>query len=136
MWLRRLAVVAAVAAVVSPAIRDRDSFPLSTYPVYASVRPRTATLDTAFGVDGDGRERRLSMAVIAATDDPLIAASRVSDAVRSGTSGVLCRLIASRAPDGLIEIVVVGETHDVVDSARGDDSLVSRTVHARCRVGP
>ena len=37
-WRRSLTVVVAVAVLVSPALRDHDSFPLSTYPVYASAR--------------------------------------------------------------------------------------------------
>ena len=123
-------------AVVSPAIRDRDSFPLSTYPVYASAGSRTRTLATAFGVNADGTERRLSMSVIAATDDPLIAASRLADAIAAGDAVELCEQIARRVPAGVAEVVVTSELHDVVEAARGAYSLLSRTVHARCRSAP
>lgn len=123
----------AIVAVVSPAIRDRDSFPLSTYPVYASARSRTSTLATAFGVGVDGTERRLTMSVIAATDDPLIAESRVADAIAAGRAIELCEQIAQRVPVGVIAVVVTSELHDLVEAALGADSLLSRTVHARCR---
>jgi hypothetical protein len=130
---RRLLAAAAILAVVSPTIREHDSFPLSTYPVYASVRPRSATFATAFGENADGSEHRLAMSVIAATDDPLIAAGRVADAVADGRAGELCRQIARRVPAGVVAVVVTTEVHDVVEAARGRHSLLSRTVHARCR---
>ena len=64
----RLAVVVVGAAVlISPALRDHDSFPLSTYPVYASARAREATFVTAQGRRVDGSVQRLSMEVIART---------------------------------------------------------------------
>lgn len=119
--------------MVSPAIGDRDSFPLSTYPVYASTRSRTTTFATAFGENANGTERRLAMSVIAATDDPLIAESRVADAIDAGQAVELCEQIARRAPIGLTVVVVTSETHDVVEAARGAQSLLSRTIHARCR---
>lgn len=122
--------------VVSPAIRDRDSFPLSTYPIYASARSRTATFATAFGENDDGTEHHLTMSVIAATDDPLIAESRVADAIAGDQAIELCAQIARRVPSDVAVVVVASEVHDVVDSARGRTSLLSRTVHARCRRTP
>lgn len=133
-WRRNLAVVVGIAVLVSPALRDRDSFPLSTYPVYASARAREATFVTAHGQRADGSARRLSIDVIARTDDPLIAASRVGDAVAAGRADQLCAEIAARAPSDLVAIVVVRERHDVVDGARGEDSLLNREQLARCEV--
>ena len=128
-------VVAAVAVLVSPALRDHDSFPLSTYPVYASARSREATFVTAQGQRADGSARRLSIDVIARTDDPLIAASRVADAVASGRADELCAEIAGRVSSDVVAVVVVRERHDVVDGARGEDSLLSREQLSRCAVG-
>ncbi len=124
----------AVAVLVSPAIRDHDSFPLSTYPVYASARSRDATFVTAQGQRADGSARRLSIDVIARTDDPLIAASRVADAVAAGRADELCAEIAGRAPSDVVAVIVVRERHDVVDGARGEDSLLSREQLSRCAV--
>jgi hypothetical protein len=117
-------------------VRDHDSFPLSMYPVYAAARPREATFLTARGERADGSASRLSIDVIARTDDPLIAASRVARAVAAGQSDVLCMEIAARAPIDVVAVVVLRERHDVVEAARGDESLLHREQLARCAVAP
>jgi hypothetical protein len=129
---RLVAVVIGIVVLISPALRNVDSFPLSTYPVYATARSRTATFVTAHGERADGSERRLSIEVIAGSDDPLIAASRVADAVAAGRADDVCAQIAARAPSDVAVVVVVRERHDVVDGARGDDSLLHREQLARC----
>ena len=133
---RLAAVVVVIGVLVSPAVRDHDSFPLSTYPIYASARPREAEFITARGERADGSSRGLSMDVIARTDDPLIAASRVADAVATSGAHELCVSVAARAPHDVVAVVVVRERHDVVDAARGDDSLLSREELARCATTP
>ena len=131
---RLVAVVVGTVVLISPTLRDHDSFPLSTYPIYASARPRQATFVTAYGERADGSAHRLSIDVIARTDDPLIAASRVADAVAAGRADELCAEIAARAPSDVVAVVVVRERHDVVDGARGEDSLLQREQLARCTV--
>ena len=131
---RLVAVVVGTVVLISPALRDHDSFPLSTYPIYASVRPREATFVTAHGEGADGSAHRLSIDVIARTDDPLIAASRLADDVSAGRAEELCAEIAARAPSELVAVVVVREWHDVVDGARGEDSLLHGEQLARCTV--
>jgi hypothetical protein len=135
-WWPRLVIVAAVVVVVLPAVHQRDSFPLSTYPMYAAARPSVVTLPAAIGIEADGRRRYLPMAVVARTDDPLIAASLLRGYIRNGTAGALCAQIAARAPAGVVGVEVVEERHDVDGSARPAASLVDQTVHARCAVGP
>ena len=139
-WTRRLVTLAVLLAVISPAFRSRDSYPLSTYPVYATARARTGVLHTAVGVlEGGGRDR-LSLAVIADTDDPLIAEDRVADAVRDGRADVLCDTIAGRARQAAAEgrlpqhvaIEVVSEELDFVLTTAEKAPPLSRTVHARC----
>jgi hypothetical protein len=134
LW-RRAVAAGFVLVVVSPAVRNRDSFPLSIYPVYASVRARDAVIDTAFGESADGTERRLTMSEIAGTDDPLIAEQRVSSAIDSGRAGDLCARIASKVGEDVTAVVVVREVHDVVKAASGEASLRSRSVEARCEAG-
>jgi len=131
---RFLVTLAVLGLVTSPAVRDRDSFPLSTYPVYATVRGREMRIVTAVGEGIDGRETRLSMRVLAATDDPLIAEQRLADAVASGGAAALCTRIASRAPQEVLVVVVVTERHDVVNAAGGEPSRLERVTHARCPV--
>src|SRR5262249_40877964 len=95
-WWRRVVLVAVLAAVISPALRDRDSFPLSTYPMYAGTRGRVVSIATAVGVDATGRAHYLSLSSIADTDDPLIAESAVRHAINTGRAGALCVQIAER----------------------------------------
>jgi hypothetical protein len=131
-WRRRLITAAAIVAVASPALRDHDSIPLSTYPMYATARGDVATLATAVGVDGRGERHRLSMAIIARTDDPLIAESTVRGAVREGRAAELCRQIAGRVGEPIHSVEVVEERHDLVRRAAGEPSLIDRQVHATC----
>jgi hypothetical protein len=130
---RRLVVtVIVLLAVVSPALRDRDSFPLSTYPMYASARPDATAFPTVAGFDGDGAPVELSLAIIAETDDALIGRARVAQRIEQGAAAGLCAEVAGRAPADVARVEVVTELHDVVAQASGEDSLVDRSVHARC----
>jgi hypothetical protein len=130
-WRRVIALVV-VAAVVSPALRNRDSVPLSTYPMYATARGEVAVLGTAIGIDDQGATRRLSMDSIARSRDPLITESLVRTAIRDGEADVLCREIAGRVGNDIAEVEVVEERHDLERYAAGDPSLVRREVHAAC----
>jgi hypothetical protein len=132
---RLIGAAVVVIGVVSPVLRDRDSFPLSTYPVYASARPRTATFDTVIATRADGSSVHLSMAAIAGTDDPLIAQQRVRDAVSGDRADELCARVARRAPAAAAVIEVVTQVHDVVEAAEGRASLLRQTTHARCSAG-
>jgi hypothetical protein len=133
-WARRGVVVAALAGVVSPAARDRDSFPLSTQPMYADDQPRAVGFAFAVGYDALGVRRRLSLAAIARTDDALIAQSAVRDAIAGGRADVLCAEIATRVPDRIVRVEVVEEVHDVIAWAARRPSVVERAVRAGCAV--
>ncbi len=149
VWVRPAVSVAVVALVASPALRQRDSYPLSTYPVYAEARPATAQLPTAVGVTAAGDRVRLSPTVIGASDDPLIVADRVADAIAGSRADRLCLAIAERAiaeraiarrgvagRDGLTGVEVVTETVDLVATAADGAPPRNRTVHAACPVAP
>ena len=129
-----MVVLAVLLAVLSPAVRGRDSFPLSTYPMYAETRGEVVSISTAVGVDATGHRRPLSLRAIAATDDPLIAESTVDDAIRGGRADALCALIAGRVGPDVTRVEVVDERHDVVARALGRPSLVHRSVRASCAV--
>lgn len=131
---RRLVTVLVLLALVSPALRDRDSFPLSTYPMYASARPQTVWFSTVVGVDDAGEEVRLSLQTVARTDDALVGQSRVASAIERGVADELCAEVAERAPEGVARVEVVVERHDVVDRAAGRDSSLDRDVRASCEV--
>ncbi len=131
---------AVVGALVAPVVLDRDGFPLSTYPMYSSARGEEVTLATAQAVDPEGGASTLTLAVIGESDDPLVVAGELRDAIGDGRAEQRCVDIAERASrwDGLprdtVAVEVVTERHDVVAQVEGGDSLVERTVHARCEV--
>ncbi len=135
-WIRRAVTVAVLAAVVSPALRDHDSFPLSTYPMYAGTSGRVVSIATALGVDRAGAVHYLPLRAVADTDDPLIAESTVRQAINAHQTDALCADIAARTRDPMVTIEVVDERHDVVARAAGNESLLGRSVHARCPVAP
>lgn len=129
--------VLVLAALLSPVARDHDTFPLSTYPMFAGLRGRETTFATAVGIDRDGRVHRLSPRVIGGIDDPLVVISEVRNAIVDNRVRELCRAIAGRvdAPE-VVAVEVVSERHDTVDEVSGKKSLVERTVHGRCEVSP
>jgi len=133
---RWLLTVAVVAALLLPVVRDHDSFPLSTYPMYAHNRDRDVAFATVVGVTADERVVRLGLTTIADSDDALEAASLVRDEVRSGRADDLCRQVAARVDEQAVRVEVVTETHDAVAHTRGDPSLLAREVHATCPVEP
>ncbi len=126
----------AVAAVLSPALHERDSYPLSTYPMFSYDRGRVATIDTAVGYDTAGARERLSPTLIAGGIEVIHAAVTVTVAIERGDTDALCREIAARARsrDEFVRIEVVSETHDVIAYFDGDDEPTSVVVHASCEV--
>jgi hypothetical protein len=102
--------------------------------MYADRGSRVDTLATAVGVDAAGAVHRLSLATIAATDDPLIAESSLDEAIRTGRAEALCGQIAGRAGRSLVRIEIVEERHDLVARSKHKDSLLERRVDASCEV--
>jgi hypothetical protein len=129
------ACVAAVVVVVGlvPLALDRDSYPLSTYPMFSNRRSTAESVDTAVLIR-DGKLRRLSPSLIADTDEVILAAATVKRAIAAGTAATLCTEIAERV-GGRGEIEVVTERFDSVRWYEGDKEPLSRTVHARCPSG-
>jgi hypothetical protein len=137
---RILITAAVVGALVAPVALNRDGFPLSTYPMYSRSRGEAVTFATAQGVDGSGATTTLTLEVIGASDDPLIVAGELRDAIRNGRAQQRCEEIAVRAagwpdlPSEASTIEVVTERHDIVAQVEGTPSLLGRTVHASCEV--
>lgn len=123
-------------AVASPALRDRDSFPLSTYPMYASARSNVVAFPTVLGFDAEGARAPLALRAIARTDDALVGQARIRQAIEGGEADALCAEVAGRASDAVVRLEVVTERHDVVALTVGDDSLLDRSLHATCEVAP
>jgi hypothetical protein len=139
--VRILVTAAVVGALVAPMMLDRDSFPLSTYPMYSRVRGQLVTLATAQAVDAEGTTSALTLHVIGDSDDPLVVAGELRAALRDGRAQQRCVEIADRArewaglPADVVAVEVVTERHDAVAQVRGESSLIDRTVQARCEIG-
>ena len=138
---RRVASVVSVAAilvVLLPAWIERDSYPLSTYPMFSYRRARVEVVDTAVGYDTAGWRVRLTPTIIAGGREVIHAAVTVSTAIAQGDTDALCNEIAARATarrPPLARIEVVSETHDVITYFAGGATPLAVVVHASCEVG-
>ena len=129
--------VAVLTLVFSPVLRpsQRDSYPLSTYPMFSYNRGRESALPTAVGVTLDGQIRRLSPELISGGYEPVRAFATVEASIDNGDTADLCQEIAERtvnSRDDLVAIEVVTEVHDVVAWFEGQKEPSQRIVHARC----
>ncbi|MEZ5378562.1 MAG: hypothetical protein R2733_18805 [Acidimicrobiales bacterium] len=131
-WWPRVVTPIVIAALLSPAVRNTDSLPLSTYPMYSGTRSNVSSFVTASGIDREGSRRTLSALAIAESRDRLIAQSFLNDAVRRGDAGRVCEDIANRVNADLAAIEIATERHDTIARLRGEESLLERDVHASC----
>jgi hypothetical protein len=135
---RWLVTVAVALAVVAPALLPEasDGFPISTYPMFTSERDAVMALDTVVLVDGNDRQR-LSPAEIGGTDEIVLAAVTVTNAIRGGPEALarLCREVAARV-DGPGTIEIATETHDTVALLQDDAEARDVQVHERCPADP
>jgi hypothetical protein len=129
-----------VLVVLSPALRSspRDGFPLSNYPMFATDVGRTAVVDTARGLRADGTTVTLSPRLVTGTDEVILAASTVSNAVAEGPDRTarLCAEIAARLagrPD-VAQVRIATETLDAVDWFDGGTTPSAVEVRATCPV--
>jgi hypothetical protein len=115
-----------------PVVRNRDSFPLSTYPMYASARSNTATFVFARGVDDQGEGITLGMQVQAATRDPLIAEAALRSLRRAPVDVrvTACERIMRRASGQVMAVEIVEQNIDIrIGAGRG---VLSEKVLVRC----
>ena len=128
--------VVAIAAVLSPALFDHDSYPLSTYPMFSFDEGRIVAIDTAFGYDADGTRHLLSPTIIAGGIEVIHAAATLSASIENGDTDALCAEIATRARSraSLVRIEVVTEVHDVVTYFDHRNAPADVVVHSTCEV--
>lgn len=121
-----------IAATLSPLVRspDDDSFPLSTYAMFAAPRPARATFDYALGETASGQRRILSPELIGTTE-VLQAGAVIELGLAAGPqeTRALCERIAARVaadPDraDIVAVKIVTGTHDPVSYLTHD--LVGR----------
>ena len=130
---RSLAAVIAAAVVLSPLLREprNDTYPLSTFPMFATDRGEEHYLDTAVMIVDDGSVRRLSPELIAGTDEPVLAAVTLTRGIRRSDAAVMCEEIAARI-GGSAVVEVRTEHHNVIDFIADDAPPIGITTHARC----
>ena len=127
-----------IGATLEPLVRDPydDSFPLSTYPMFATQRPTVQTFHYAVGITRDGKRRTLSTALVG-TGEVLQAIKLFDHAVGRGRAELtaLCNSIAARVaadPDfaDVVTIRIVTGTHDAVEYlARGKVGTEHELLH-------
>jgi hypothetical protein len=141
-------IVGTAALVVSPALSSapRDSFPLSTYPMFSSGRKdATVSVDHAVAIDGSRGERPIPPRLVG-SDEVLQARATIARAAKRGEGRVLCRAIAARvAADegfaGTARVELRATKLDAVQwfeatgEGRPPPSPISVKLHARCEVG-
>jgi hypothetical protein len=112
-----------------------DSFPLSTYPMFAGERDRVAPVATVIAVEGE-QVKRLSPELIGGTDEPMLAAQIVARAIHGGSALTLCSEVADRAARQHVRgtLQVVTERYDTRRWFDGVRVPVDRTIHATCEV--
>lgn len=134
--LRRLAPFLAAAIILTPLLRapHNDTYPLSTYPMFATDRGADHTISTAVSIDERGEVSRLSPKLIAGTDEVVLAAVTVARAVGRGEVDELCAEILDRI-DGPAHIIIRSETLDVVAHVVNGAEPRRIEVHAECESG-
>jgi hypothetical protein len=132
-----VALVVGLTGVV-PVVLDRDSFPLSTSPMFSADIDSTQSIATAVAVTATGAIVRLVPEVIAGTTIVNQAVTVVGDAIASGRTDRLCAEIAARVastgPADAAAVEVVTESYDAPGWFDGDRQPVARQVHARCEL--
>ncbi len=130
--------VVAILATAAPLLLDpltEDSFPLSTYPMFAQKRGTEWTLEYAIGKTADGQRRSLRPAHVAATREVMDAHTTFTDARKRRRRPELCKEIADAVArdsrfDDVVSIQIVKGIHDaitfLVDDAPGPETALTR----------
>ena len=130
---RIVASLVAAVVVLSPMLREPtdDTYPLSTYPMFAFDRGAEHNIATAVEIDADGSVRRLSPTLIAGTDEVILASVTVTRSINRGEADLLCAEIAERlGPGRTVEVRL--ETVDVVAFIADGAEPTAIDVKARC----
>lgn len=113
-----------------------DSFPISTFPMFATARSSEISISHVVLVGSDGAVWVPPPSTIA-NDEVLQAQETVRQALEAGERGLeaLCGRVASRVdPDDAVEVRIVTSTYDALDYASGDLDPIGRRTHAACAV--
>jgi hypothetical protein len=142
--MNRLAVYLVIAlagvAVLWPLVRTPpvDSFPLSTFPMFAQSRPSEIDIDHVVATDAAGTRRVVPPGLLGQSE-VLQAKALVAGAVSRGraASRSLCREVAERlaaepAWSSSVRVEVRSDRYRVIEYFDGARDPIASRVHARC----
>jgi len=141
-WYAYAVSVAVIAAVAWPASwnKNRDSFPLSPYPMFSRPLPTPrVTVVYALGIDADG-SRHLIAPKYVANDEVLLAkVVLLREMATRQRRARLCRQITGRVRGAgslakVAEIRIVRGSHDAVEYLTGRNTRGVEHVLVSCRV--
>ena len=131
---------ALIIAVLLPLAGDprADSFPFSTYPIFAGRQSSEATIPHAVVIDATG-DRSPLPPVAVANDEVIQAFETLRQAVRQGPEATarLCTRAAdwyAGRAEGPARVEIVSDTYNVVAYFEGEKEPISTRVHASCEV--
>jgi len=118
----------------------RDSFPLSTYPMFTTKRPAYADIDHVVGVAGDDRSEVIRPGLVASSE-VLQTKMVITEALRQGRRGAkqLCEQVSRRVADdadlGWVQhIEVRSDRYMVLGYFGSARKPVRSNLRARCEV--
>ena len=130
-------VLAGVVALPLAGVVRTDSFPVSTYPMFAGARGSVVALPSAVAIAPDGERRTLPPSTVA-SGQVIQAFETLRQAIRGGaeTTHALCGRIAGRLDhEQAAAVEIVTERFDAVAYFSGEKEPLASQVHARCDVG-
>ena len=118
-----------------------DSFPFSSYPMFAFGRPSAITdVHHLIAFDADGARRPVPPKLVA-NDEVLQAEVTLYRAVRRGrkTSAALCKRVAQRVAEDpawadVVRLELISDRYDALVYFAGDTTPISSKRRARCKV--
>jgi hypothetical protein len=122
---------------VIPIVSERDSYPHSHLPMFSLNRGEVARIDTAIGIDKNGKTVRLGPRLIAATDEVIMAKDAVVNAIRNNSTLNLCGEIADRVKrsrSDIHHVHVITDVYNTVNWFSGDTEPINVEIHATCAV--
>jgi hypothetical protein len=146
-WVRRAGVCYAITAIAVAAVlyplsyeRNRDSFPLSSYPMFARRQPTPTLVQYFLIAHAEGFRMSISPELVG-SDEVLQAQATIRKAVRGGRRAVvaLCDQVAARvAREAAFEparsVRLIKGRYNAVDYLSGAEDAGSETVLLGCRI--
>ncbi len=135
-WPAALFSVVMVGLTLAPAVRERDSFPLSNYPMFSTVRTRP-WISVVVGRDAQGNQWPIPPRLVA-NAEVMQAAQTISNAVKRGRAQALCERMAARIADepdwqGVVEVEVQSRQFDPRTYFTSPTGRVPTKVRTRAR---